>query len=87
MSYEVNITTIRLNDDLNNKLLTLKNIEHVTKTEIIKRAIAEYYDHHVNDKSPYELGEDLFGKYGDDPELSVSYKSKLKRKLHEKYSH
>lgn len=81
------MTTIRLNDELNNKLLTLKNIEHVTKTEIIKRAIVEYYEHHVNEKSPYELGEDLFGKYGDDPELSVSYKSKLKRKLHEKHSH
>ena len=58
------MTTIRLNDDLNNKLLTLKNIEQGTKTEIIKRAIAEYYEHHVIEKTPYELGENLFGKYG-----------------------
>lgn len=81
------MTTIRLNDDLNSKLLTLKNLEQVTKTEIIKRAIIEYYEHHVNEKSPYELGEDLFGKFGDDPELSVNYKSKLKGKLNDKHSH
>ncbi len=81
------MTTIRLNDDLNNKLITLKALENVTKTEIIKRAIAEYYVHHVKEKTPYELGEDLFGKFGDDPELSVSYKSELKRKLNEKHSH
>jgi len=81
------MTTIRLNDDLNSKLLALKNIEQVTKTEIIKRAIVEYYEHHVNEKTPYELGEELFGRFGDDPDLSVSYKSKLKRKLHEKHTH
>ncbi len=81
------MTTIRLNDDLNNKLITLKALENATKTEIIKRAISEYYLHHVKEKTPYELGEDLFGKFGDDPGLSVSYKSKLKRKLHEKHSH
>ena len=57
MLYEANMTTIRLNDDLNSKLLALKNIEQVTKTEIIKRAIVEYYEHHVNEKTPYELGE------------------------------
>ena len=81
------MTTIRLNDDLNNKLVTLKAIENATKTEIIKRAISEYYEHHVKEKTPYELGEDLFGKFGDDPVLSVNYKSKLKRKLHEKHTH
>lgn len=81
------MTTIRLNDDLNNKLITLKNIEHVTKTEIIKRAIAEYYEHHVIEKTPYELGEELFGKFGDSPDLSASYKSRLKRKLHDKHTH
>lgn len=81
------MTTIRLNDDLNSKLITLKVLENATKTEIIKRAISEYYVHHVKEKTPYELGEDLFGRFGDEPELSVSYKSKLKRKLHEKYAH
>ncbi|MGL1892580.1 MAG: ribbon-helix-helix domain-containing protein [Spirochaetaceae bacterium] len=81
------MTTIRLNDDLNNKLLTLKTLEHTTKTEIIKKAIAEYYVHHVKEKTPYELGEDLFGKFGDSQDLSTDYKSKLKRKLHEKHSH
>lgn len=81
------MTTIRLNDELNNKLQILKDIENVTKTEIIKRAITEYYSHHVKDKSPYELGEKLFGKYGDKEDLSQAYKSKLKGKLNAKHSH
>lgn len=81
------MTTIRLNDDLNNKLITLQDIENVTKTEIIKRAIAEYYEHHVAEKTPYELGFDLFGRFGDAEDLSTSYKSRLKRKLHDKHAH
>lgn len=81
------MTTIRLNDDLNSKLQILKEIENATKTEIIKRAIVEYYAHHVKEKTPYELGQDLFGKFGDKEDLSQTYKSKLKGKLREKYSH
>ncbi|MBN2617589.1 MAG: CopG family transcriptional regulator [Spirochaetales bacterium] len=81
------MTTIRLNEDLNNKLSTLIEIEKSTKTEIIKKALTEYYEHHVNEKSPYELGMELFGRYGNDENLSTNYKSKLKRKLHEKHTH
>lgn len=81
------MTTIRLNDDLNGKIAILQDIENVTKTEIIKRAIIEYYQHHIKEKTPYELGEDLFGKYGASTDLSTTYKSKLKGKLNAKHSH
>lgn len=81
------MTTIIIDDELNNKLLTLVNLKQVTKTEIIKRAIVEYYEHHIFDKTPYELGEGLFGNFGDDLELSVNHKSKLKGKLYDKISH
>ena len=81
------MTTIRLNDELNSKLSTLLDLEKTTKTEIIKKALSEYYQHHVMEKTPYELGEDLFGKFGNDPDLSTTYKSRLKRKLHEKHSY
>lgn len=87
MYYEVCMTTIRLNDDLSSKLNILKDIENVTKTEIIRKAISEYYIHHVKEKTPYELGEKLFGRYGSSEDLSQTYKSRLKGKLNEKHTH
>lgn len=80
------MTTVRLNDEIDTKLVQLKDIEKTTKTEIIKKAISEYYDHHVQSKTPFELGENLFGRVGGDPDLSQNYKIKLKEKLNEKYS-
>lgn len=81
------MTTVRLNDDIDNKLGLLKDVEKTTKTEIIKRAIVEYYEHHIQDKTPYELGENLFGRNGSDENLSKNYKNKIKGKLNEKHAH
>ncbi len=81
------MTTVRLNNDIDNKLSILTEVENTTKTEIIKKAIAEYYTHHLQNKTPYELGEALFGKYGGDTDLSKTYKSKLKEKMNEKHTH
>jgi len=81
------MTTVRLNDELDNKLGLLKDVEKTTKTEIIKKAILEYYENHIREKTPYELGEKLFGRNGSDESLSKTYKSKLKEKLNEKHSH
>ena len=81
------MTTVRLDDDINNKLSALKEVEKTTKTEIIKKAIAEYYEQHIAKKSPFEIGKDLFGRYGSGPNLSQSYKKKLKEKLNEKHTH
>jgi len=36
---------------------------------------------------PFELGKDLFGKYGSNKALSENYKIKIKEKLHEKHTH
>ena len=81
------MTTVRLNNEICNKLSILIEIEKTTKSEIIKKAIIEYYEQHSRDKSPFELGKDLFGKYGSDKALSENYKMKIKEKLHEKYTH
>jgi predicted DNA-binding protein len=81
------MTTVRLNDDIDNKLVLLKDLEKATKTEIIKRAIVEYYEHHIQEKTPYELGENLFGRAGSEKDLSQNYKMKLKGKLNEKHAH
>jgi len=81
------MTTVRLNEDIDSKLSLLQDIEKTTKTEIIKKAIALYYLQHVQNKTPYEAGKALFGRFGSDDDLSQSYKEKLKDKLNAKYTH
>ena len=81
------MTTVRLNDDIDHKLVQLIDLEKTTKTEIIKKAISEYYEQHVQRKTPYELGESLFGRVGSEPDLSQNYKRILKEKLNAKYTH
>ena len=81
------MTTVRLNDEILNKISTLIKVEKTTKSEIIKKAIIEYYDRNAGDINPYALGKDLFGRYGSNETMSDNYKIKLKEKLHEKYSH
>ena len=62
-------------------------IKKATRTEVIKKAIIEYYDSHSQDINPYELGKDLFGKHGAGETLSLGYKNKIKEKLDEKHPH
>ncbi len=81
------MTTVRLNNDILNKIDTLTKIEKTSKSEIIKKAIIEYYDMRAKDSMPFELGADLFGRYGSGNSLSSNYKIKLKEKLHEKHSY
>ncbi len=81
------MTTVRLNKDIDSKLSVLIEMEKRTKSEIIKKAIIEYYNLHAKGKSPYEMGKDLFGKYGSVEDTSTSYKRKVKEKLHEKHTH
>ena len=80
------MTTVRLNNEICNKLSTLIEIEKTTKSEIIKKAITEYYEQHARDKGPFELGKDLFGRYGSAKALSENYKMKVKEKLHEQHT-
>jgi len=81
------MTIVRLNNDFENKISTLVTLEHISKSEIIKKAILEYYEHHAKNVSPYKLGKDLFGKHGSERDLSTTYKARLKGKLNEKHSH
>ena len=81
------MTTVRLNDEIDSKLLMLTELEKTSKSEVIKKAIAEYYNSHYQQKSPYEIGAEFFGKYGSDSDLSQNYKKKLKDLLNEKHSH
>jgi len=82
------MVTIRLPDEMEAQLEALTHMENTTKTEVIRTALSEYIGKHLHEKSPYELGRDLFGKYGSsDSDRSVTYKERIKRILDEKYSH
>ena len=81
------MTTVRLNNEILNKISTLIEIEKTTKSEIIKKAIIKYYEQRARDMSPFKPGKDLFGRYGSDEALSENYKMKMKEKLHEKHTH
>jgi hypothetical protein len=82
------MTTVRLDSDIEFKLNELSIFTHKSKSEVIKQALEDYFNIHLNPSSPYEIGKYLFGNYGSDSnDNSEKYKSKLKDKINEKYNH
>ncbi|MBL0708729.1 MAG: hypothetical protein JJW00_06755 [Sulfurimonas sp.] len=83
--------SVRLESSLENQLSFFAEQNHTSKTKIIKNALVHYFEmlkKESKDRSSYELGSELFGKYSSgDGSLSTTYKQKLKEKLHAKNSH
>lgn len=79
---------VRLNKEEEEELHRYCDLNKVSKTDVVKKALATYFKKSKSEESVYELGEDLFGVAGSgDTDLSSTYKSKLKQKLGEKYTH
>jgi predicted DNA-binding protein len=79
---------VRLPENLENELNRFSKITCKTKTDIVKEALKLFFETESKkeQRSPYELGQDLFGRYGSGKDdLSTTYKQKLKNKLNEKY--
>jgi Arc/MetJ-type ribon-helix-helix transcriptional regulator len=82
------MTTVRLDRDMEEQLEEISKKEHISKSEIIKKALSSYLYDVKSDKNPYELGVDLFDLEGSgENDNSVRYKERLKERLHDKYSH
>jgi len=82
------MTSIRLSKKQENDLQKIAEAEQVSKSDIIKEALDLYIKRFHNATSPYELGKDVFGKYGSGRnDNSTTYKSKLKKKINAKISH
>jgi predicted DNA-binding protein len=82
------MVTVRLPDEMEAQLQTLTEIENSTKTDVIKSALAEYLEKHLREKTPYDLGKDLFGRYSSgDTDRSATYKDRVKKSLNEKHAH
>ena len=79
--------SLRLSNDLEHKLSKISKTENISKSELIKRALLLYFEKYKQSQNPYNLGKDLFGKYGSGiGTLSKDYKNILKEKLREKHS-
>ena len=79
------MTTVRLPLEIEQRLEILSRQKHKSKTEIIKEALERLFYQEESEKDSYELGKELFGRYGSgDGSLSVTYKERIKGKLNAK---
>ena len=83
--------SVRLDESIENQLNTLNQQKDTTKSKVIKEALVYYFDMLKNEneqKSAYELGSELFGKYSSGrDDLSTTYKQKIKDKINAKNNH
>ncbi|MFA4794654.1 ribbon-helix-helix protein, CopG family [Leptospira kirschneri] len=79
--------SLRLPPELERKLDTFARSEGKSRSEIVKESIIEYIKNHGNIKTPFELGEDLFGKHSTDiSDLSQNRKKYLRQSIQGKRS-
>lgn len=80
--------SVRLSKELEKKLQNYANEYNKTKSDVVKEALNLLFKmQEEQQKTPYELGVELFGKYSSNQgDLSAAYKRRLKDKLSEKYS-
>lgn len=80
-------TSIRLPKELEEKLESISSSEHISKSQIIKNSLLEYFDRHYSNKSSYEIGQKYFGKYDTgQPDLASNRKKHLKKLINDKMS-
>ena len=80
--------TIRISQDTEKKLVQYCEDEGVTKSTVVKEALAMYLSQKQKSKSAFDAGADLFGQAGSsDNDRSVTFKQRLKSKLNEKHAH
>jgi len=79
------MTTVRLPDDIEKKLIILSRTKKKTKSELIKEALEQFFHQQGNENDSYELGKEYFGQYGSGKRnLSTEYKKLIKEKLNAK---
>ena len=80
--------SVRLPEEIEHQIDQVAKAENKSRSEVIKDALQSYLHGREGELSPYQLGIGLFAAGTDGPEdLSETYKSRLKEKLREKYSH
>jgi hypothetical protein len=86
--HEVFMLSIQLSEDIEKKIEQIARNENLTNTEVIRSAIELYFHRYLEADTPFELGKDLFGKYGSGKgNLSKDYKNILKDNVRAKHSY
>jgi predicted DNA-binding protein len=76
--------SVRFDDELNKKIQALAERTRASKSEIVREALTEYFEAREAEEKPYDLGQDLFGRFGSGKgDLSTTYKKRIKEKLNE----
>lgn len=79
---------VRLDENTEETLKKYSEQNHMSKTDVVREALAMYFTKEQADQLPYGLGEDLFGADASgQSDRSTTYKSKLREKLNAKHSH
>ena len=79
---------VRLDKDLEESLKQYSLDHNMSKSSVVKEALVQYFTKKEVLQNPFALGKDLFGTEGSGTkENSSTYRSRLKSKLNEKYSH
>ncbi|MBM4236764.1 MAG: ribbon-helix-helix protein, CopG family [Firmicutes bacterium] len=77
--------SVRLPDDLEEKIKILSEKKNLSKSEIVREALQDYMTKDEATEHPYDLGRDLFGQHSSgDGNLSETYKKRIKEKIREK---
>ncbi len=71
--------SVRLPSQVERELTRIAEVNHTTKTQIVRQAITDFLSRRQKEQSntPYLLGQDLFGVYAGDEDLSQDYKNRL----------
>lgn len=79
---------IELSEDYEKKLEQIAKSRRLPKEEFVKTLLRQYVDDYYQKATPFELGKELFGKFGSGKgERSRTYKKLLKEKLRGKYTY
>jgi len=75
---------VRLPESLEKELINYSKNNNISKSKAVKEALELYLKEKKN-KTPYELGENIFGRYSSGrDDLSTTYKQKIKEKIRAK---
>ncbi len=84
--YIADMTSIRFTHSMEMEMTRIAEQTGITKSDLVKEAVAEYLSRFAAGTSPYTLGQDLFGRHASgDADLASGRKEKLQTFLQDKH--
>ena len=78
------MTSVRLPNDIEQRLQVVAQSRHKSKSDIIKEALELFFDASSDEKDSYELGKSLFGLRGSGVTGTRNYKQEVKERIRAK---